>query len=187
MRLSILICSLPNRLKKFNVIQDITKQANEYNDVEVLYLGDNKIMSTGDKRNALINMSSGDYISFVDDDDKVSKDYVKLIREATKEGKHAISFNGYYFCNDALVGAVDYSVSNKKDHNKKVKNNRMIFYRIPNHICAISKALVKSVMFKSISIGEDSDFAKRIKPLIKTETKIEEYIYYYYDVPKKDH
>ena len=42
--------------------------------VQLLWLGDNKSMTVGAKRNKLLSIADGDWITFVDDDDVVNSD-----------------------------------------------------------------------------------------------------------------
>jgi glycosyltransferase involved in cell wall biosynthesis len=56
-------------------------------DVELIYSMDNKRRSVGAKRNDLLRMARGEYISFIDDDDEVSEAYVKTIHEAIVQAR----------------------------------------------------------------------------------------------------
>ena len=58
-------------------------------DVECLYLLDNKRRTVGAKRNALLDMARGEYVSFIDDDDMVAADYVKRIHDAINQARRA--------------------------------------------------------------------------------------------------
>lgn len=51
-------------------------------DVELIALLDNRRRPVGAKRNALLEMARGEYVSFIDDDDEVAADYVRRIRDA---------------------------------------------------------------------------------------------------------
>lgn len=79
MILSVLIPVVPSRVDIASDLFDrITAQAEGY-DVEVLMLLDNKKRSVGLKRDALVQISRGDYAAFVDDDDDVAENYIKSI------------------------------------------------------------------------------------------------------------
>jgi glycosyltransferase involved in cell wall biosynthesis len=47
--------------------------------VQIIYLGDDQEMSVGEKRNLLMSMAKGEYMCFVDDDDRVTHNYVEAI------------------------------------------------------------------------------------------------------------
>ncbi len=52
-------------------------------------------MPTGTKRNQLIEQTQSDYLTFIDDDDAVSSDYVSSILEAMQSNPDVITFNGF--------------------------------------------------------------------------------------------
>ena len=80
--LSILIPSLPERIHLLSsVLSDLHEQS-KGKPVEVLVLTDNRHRTTGQKRNQLIGLAQGRFISFVDDDDSVAADYVDQILES---------------------------------------------------------------------------------------------------------
>ena len=85
-KLSILIPSIPSRFKRFErLFERINDQASKSDMVvEVLGLFDNKKRSIGHKRDALVQMSNGEYVCFCDDDDDVSLDYVINLLEGIK-------------------------------------------------------------------------------------------------------
>ena len=56
-------------------------------------------------------------------------------------------------------------------------NNK--YYRTPNHISPIRTELCLRAGFPHITIGEDSEFSKRVLPLLKTEAKVDGNIYFY--------
>ena len=83
MKLSVLICTIPERKEKFDILLNKLQFLSINKDVEILC--DNRARGTvtiGQKRNDLINKSTGDYISFVDDDDDISNNYFDLILNA---------------------------------------------------------------------------------------------------------
>lgn len=79
-KLSILICSVhdhANQLKILvNSLYDQIFNLQNLQDVEVLYLIDNKEESVDVKRNKLIDMSRGESILFLEDDDRIGDDYI---------------------------------------------------------------------------------------------------------------
>jgi Glycosyl transferase family 2 len=91
---SILIAGIPER---YHVVHPLLLSLLEHQavarmpDVELLYLLDNRRRSVGAKRNALLGAATGEYVSFVDDDDQVANDYVqKIYREICKTRKLAV-------------------------------------------------------------------------------------------------
>jgi hypothetical protein len=53
------------------------------------------------------------------------------------------------------------------------------YERIPNHIMCYRKDVAMRVPYSDLRYGEDSDYAKRLLPLINTEYKINKTLYYY--------
>ena len=74
MKLSILVLGLTDRNTSYMLYQ-LHKQQTE--EVEILSLIDNKSYTVSEKRNILINLSHGDYVCFVDDDDMVEDNYIQ--------------------------------------------------------------------------------------------------------------
>ena len=167
MKLSILICTVDTRNAT-----ELIKQLSRH-DIELLWLGDNRQMSIGEKRNWLLSMAKGEYVVFIDDDDEVSDMYVDELLKGCESGADVVCFNVMY-C--PVVGepmpviySKDYEDTTEKDH----------YRRVPNHLMCFNRELALSVMFKEVNFGEDYDFAQRMKPLIKTEHRIKKVLYNY--------
>jgi len=100
MKLSILIRSLESRVESRNaLLTNLYQQiinGKYFTDVEVLVNVDNKQISSGEKANQLLLAAKGKYIAFIDDDDEVSVDYVRLVLEATEFDADCIATCGTY-------------------------------------------------------------------------------------------
>lgn len=87
---SILIAGIPER---YHTAQPLlyslleTQSVARMNDVELLYLLDNRKRSVGAKRNDLLRAARGEYLSFIDDDDMVAENYVSKIHTAIVEAR----------------------------------------------------------------------------------------------------
>jgi len=174
MKLSILICTVPSRVSDFlpKMINHLTKQATK--GVEIIYLGDNRQRSVGQKRNDLLALAQGDYVTFVDDDDEVTDDYVVEILNAIRGKADVINFNLMCSVNGGEYKKVYYDASFRRDRDHPDR-----YERIPNHIMCVKRELALSVGFPLINVREDSDYAKRLRPLLRTQTFIEKVLYYY--------
>ena len=110
MKLSILICTVPSRVDSYfpKLLKKLESQLNK--NVEVLWLGDDKKRSVGEKRNNLLSIANGEYVTFVDDDDDISDDYVKTILHYIVNGKgvDVINFNVMCSVNGGEYKRVDY-------------------------------------------------------------------------------
>lgn len=180
MILSILICSLWKRAADFARLLNVLDQQLT-NDVEILTEIDNGEITTGAKRNKLLEKAKGEYVVFIDDDDLVSETYIKDILEAAKDGNDAIVFKGWVTTNGTNKRYFELS----KDFGYVTLNG--IYYRYPNHIVPIKREIASQFKFPDIVHGEDYDWATQIHKsgLIKTETKIDKELYFYLYKSKK--
>lgn len=90
---SILIAAIPDRFASAHGLLHslLEKQAvMRIADIELCYFMENRRRSVGEKRNDLLRIAKGEYVSFIDDDDEVADDYVRRIyRTITKARKMA--------------------------------------------------------------------------------------------------
>jgi hypothetical protein len=180
MILSILICSLHKRSGSFRALVDeLHRQANQNKEVEILSFVDSGEISTGNKRNALVNMAQGVYVVHVDDDDEVASDYISSILEAAKQDTDAIVFNGI-MTTDGLNPKKWY-ISKDLPYKSEIRNGQEVYLRYPNHIVPIKRSIALQVPFGNKYREEDFDFATQLhkQNLIKTETKINKELYIY--------
>lgn len=178
-KLSILVCSVLNRRNTFlpQILEELNKQTHDKTDVEVICVVDNKTRMLGIKRNDLVNMAQGDYITFVDDDDKLSRNYVSELLKAIDENNSVdvINFIVNVSINDSEFKPCYYTVENKHDFNRDNS-----YHRLPNHIMCIKRQLCVDTPYKPILYGEDSAFSKELAPKIKKEFNINEVLYEYH-------
>ena len=146
------------------IFLDLERQA-KGKDVEVLVLIDNRKRSIGHKRNALVSIAQGDFVAFVDDDDRVASDYVDSLLAKIGDGTNAsqpdvivfdVWVSGYY----ERHGLSDRLCSYDLDHAHQTLTDR--YHRKPNHLMAWRTSLVKQEPFSDSSSGEDTDWAHRI-------------------------
>jgi glycosyltransferase involved in cell wall biosynthesis len=143
-------------------------------DFEVIVLTDNGEVSTGEKRNRLIRLSLGEYVSFIDDDDLVELTYIDDILSATLTGHDVICFDAIRYVDGVEDREVKYSANFQRDFHDK-----NYYYRLPNHLMAFRKSILPLNPFPNLFFGEDSQFAKDVKPLIKNEVQLRKVLYHY--------
>lgn len=97
----ILICTLPDRANKLRrLTSELDRQKVKFpGTVDYRIHPAGSSMTTGRKRNELVEQSMSDYFSFVDDDDMVSKDYIEKIMLATQKNPDVITFRGWMTTN----------------------------------------------------------------------------------------
>ena len=181
-RLSVLVCTLPSRMMSAMGLLHRLEAWSRNKPVELIYLGDNKSMSVGQKRNWLLMMASGDYICFVDDDDKVMPNYVSGILKAAESDADCIVFDVEISENGGPYKRVVYDKDFTQDRNFDDR-----YERLPNHLMPVKRELALQAKFQNISSGEDFAYARGLHCLIKTQTRINETLYYYvYDAKNSE-
>lgn len=176
-KLSILICTVPSRSTVLQAILNDLEQQISLLPVEIIYLGDNFAMTVGEKRNRLLEMAKGSYVSFVDDDDVISPEYVKKILEGAQSNPSVILFKGKEYFNGQHTFDFDFSKNNPvnwKERDKKLHHLQ------PNHLCAWKRELALREKFLSQNLREDHEWASRMVKHIQSEYFIDEYLYFYY-------
>lgn len=173
--LSILICSLHNRLHLlYKLCNEINAQS-IHQSVQFLYLGDNKSMSVGAKRNKLIDIADGRYITFIDDDDMIRPEYIKSILEAIKLSPEVITFYVEKWFNENKDRPQRFSKTYGRNHREPDKSfNNML----PNHLCVWRRDVVKE-RFPDKNLGEDHIFADLMTQHYTVEHHLNKYLYTY--------
>ncbi len=187
MTLSILIPTTPDRKNYLDRLLDALKiqiVGTEYlGRVEILEEIDNYENSVGTKRNKLLSRSVGDYVCFIDDDDRVSEKYISLLFVGIHKGVDCCSLKGIITENGLNPLIFEHSIKyNEYKTNENTTPSQPVKYeRYPNHLNCIKASIAKQFRFPEINHGEDTDWARQIHKsgLIKTEHYIPEIIYYY--------
>lgn len=173
--LTILICTLPNRLTQLHSLFTSIYHQSINHSVEILFLGDNKSMSVGEKRNKLLSISSGKYVTFVDDDDAVSNDYVSCIMDAIKQTPEVICFQVDKLFNGQKDRIQKFSKSYGRNHRSPDKKYNLM---LPNHLCVWRKDIIKE-QFPLINLGEDWRWAEKMVYHYENEHQIDKILYTY--------
>jgi cellulose synthase/poly-beta-1,6-N-acetylglucosamine synthase-like glycosyltransferase len=185
MILSILIPTLTKRRDQLNqLIVNLQNQISGTNSqglVEILINEDQGQKNTGLKRNELKKIAKGDYIIYLDDDDEPAQIYISELLKAAEHKKDCIVFNGYVTTNGKD------RVNFKLRLGEKYEARDGLYYRYPNHITAMKRELVKDVDFPLKTVGEDYEYATKIRDLglLKSQYVIEKDLYHYKFLTKK--
>lgn len=186
MKLSILVCSTQNRYNTFlpKILKQLFDQCDAlplhlHCEVEVITVIDNKCRMLGTKRNDMLHMAQGEYVVFVDDDDRVSDDYVSTLVEAANVGSDIIVFQVSVSINGNEPKICYYNHKYTEDYNQSLGKVVIAYHRLPNHIMAVKKPLALATQFKPILRGEDADYSKRLLPLLNTQHTIDKVLYHY--------
>lgn len=192
---SILICSLESRKDDFlpKILHQLHGQLGHFTEVteqnstttlrcqtftnfpvEIIIATDNKKITVGAKRNLLTSIAAGTYISFIDDDDVISPNYVSAILEKLKESPDVIVFDALRYEN----GSVDRQVKYGKEYHRD-KTVGKFHFRLPNHLMVWKRDVARRVTFKEINFGEDSHWARAMAGHIRRQARISDVLYFY--------
>ncbi len=179
MKLSILILTIDSRVRDnfLKLIECLNKQIGNSNEVEILALYDNKKRSVGEKRNNLISIANGEYLSFIDDDDWVSDSYISsIIKEIDKlEKPDCIVF-------DTDTEMVDFGIRQHAKFGIEFdywrSTDRTQRRCKPSHLNVWKTEFAKKYKYQHISFGEDTEWCERVWRDIKKQSRIEKTLLY---------
>jgi len=180
--LSVLVLSIPSRLEKYLIptYNRLLQQIGNETCVEVLTLVDNKSMSIGEKRQALLESARGKWIAFLDDDDAVSEDYIStLIETLQNKSADVITFEQHCTVNGKEF-KVDFRMGNPHERLKTNPDGSLgDIKRPPYHMCVWAAKIAKNIPFQAISYGEDIEWCSRMYPFVTSETHLDKVLHYY--------
>jgi len=173
-RWSILVCGIPGR-NPHTLLSQLEHQRErlpEPEAVEVLYLYDTRHRSTGMKRNALLELSQGFFISFVDDDDRIAPNYVGDIYQAivTHPDVDLVTF---------LIAMQYYDTVGQLFEFPARLDYRLRGGLNPIHTAVWRRSLAVQATFPDTSRLEDEAWASAVRPLARTTHHIDRELYFY--------
>jgi glycosyltransferase involved in cell wall biosynthesis len=180
MMLSILIPSLHARAEKLSSLLGTLRMQIENNfaeeKVEIIIDVDRGERNVGAKRNSLLASANGDYLCFVDDDDRVSPQYISLLLNAIQSEPDCCSLNGLLTTNGKDEQLFRHSI-----HYNGWYTRGGILYRYTNHLNCVRSEIAKKMTFPQTNFGEDKHYSNQLmrSRLLKRERKIEPILYYY--------
>lgn len=149
----------------------------KFKDVEIISAIDDRIITTGEKRNLLLSLASNSHVSQIDEDDYVYPYYVEKALEAIQTNPDCVATNGSITTNGD--NEIEWRLSKGYQNETIHENGRNIYLRTTNHISIVKRELALQAGFPDICNGEDKEFSIRLNPLLVTETKINEPMYLY--------
>lgn len=184
MMLSILIPTTIDRREQFvKLKEEFTRQVLEggfMDSVEIKFFEDNKEISVGLKRNELYKSAKHKYSLQWDSDDWPHPQAIELILEASQKGADCITYKEHCTM-DGEVKFSNFSLQyNDWDgEGSNILSDGFHFQRTPFFKTPILTSICQQVGVADMRYAEDHDFAKRVKPFLKTEVHIDEFIYLY--------
>ncbi len=183
---SILICTLEERKATFKrIYSKLKKQISKNNlkdKIEILAFSDDRQNSVGYKRNALLKASKGKYVSYVDDDDDVHENYIKMIYDKLTKNPDCVSLKGIITTDGENPKYFIHSLAYKEWFEKD-----NVYYRPPNHLNPVRRSIALKVGFPEVYVGEDHSYSMGLvrSKLLKHEEIIDEPYYFYIFKSKK--
>ena len=178
--LSILIPTVIGREKTFNILfETIRYQSNKYrinqNDIEVIVEKDNKETPIGRKRDNLYKRANGVYSVQWDDDDFMANDAIDKIMLGCLEKPDCVTYEEY-----VNIDGEEFRSNHSLKYDDWCNNfDGYDFCRTPFFKSVIRTDIAQSIPVPSNRWGEDIEWAKLLKPHLKTEVHIPEQIYKY--------
>jgi glycosyltransferase involved in cell wall biosynthesis len=192
-KFSILISTIPRRLNNFFpcLTSKLMTQIEDRPDVEILGFFDNKKRTVGQKRNELLRMAQGEYLTFIDDDDDIADDYISSIMETLTAHPEADCV--VFDCICTINGDVHsqtyskYSIQYEYNQTPTISPNPLNpswtignqWTGKPAHTMVYKSTIAKNHIYANQNYGEDVDWVVRACKEIKNEIRIDKILYFY--------
>jgi len=189
MRLSILIPTLPQRKKMFNILhKNLMAQIDfvhtthpSLGQVEILFDSSKKFLkgglSVGAKRDALKCRATGDYLVFVDDDDIVAPNYLESVLRLSESNPDIITFRSLYK-SSTYWGIVDMNLNHSENEQM---NDTTIVKRQPFHVCPIRTTIAQQHSFPDINNAEDWGWMVKVLSNCQKQAHSDQILHQYND------
>lgn len=147
------------------------------NDTEVIIFRDNKEISVGKKRQLLLEAATGEYVTFIDDDDMVPAYYVSEIMTAIENEPDTIGF----FIDCDMQGEYKKAVASLRYKEWGENIDGYNYVRSPYQKTPIRREIALKIGYMDKRYAEDACYSERLMKsgLLKTEHFINLVMYYY--------
>lgn len=179
--LSLLICHKPDRadylMRLWTAIQ--VYSGDRFEDIEIL-IDDDMSITTGAKRNKLLQKASGKYVAFIDDDDLITEHYFLGVFAGIESNSDCCSLKGIITDDGLNPRTFEHSITHDR-YETVQRGGKEYYLRFPNHLNCIKASIAKNFTFPDQTISEDTIWATEMHQsgLLKTEWWIEQVIYLY--------
>lgn len=161
-KLTILTPTLNSRFETLKRLYDELYYQIQSKPVQVLWLGDNKSMSVGEKRNILKSIAKGEWTCYIDDDDFIADNYIETILKAIDENsdKKVICFRGKQTTDGVDDAPFRYDVNFGRNFKKEIDGEKWKVM-IPDHLCVWKRDTITED-FPLKNLSEDHIWAKQM-------------------------
>ena len=158
MNLTILIATVPSRRRSFypDLLDSIHKQVDGRDDVEIIGLYDNRKRVVGEKRNELLKLAQGKFLTFIDDDDRIADDYIESVMNCINENPDADCI--VFDCIITIDGDIYNSTYSKYSIHYEYNHDPVQWRGKPAHTM-----VYKSSIAKKIGITVQGEYAIKIR------------------------
>jgi hypothetical protein len=183
MLLTVMIPAVLDRLDSL-LLKELSRQATllPHREVEILALYDNRRRSTGLKRQALLDVAYGNFVTCLDDDDGVAPDYLECVLDAINENPDVdvIVFNSSSSLNGEPPFTVITGIEFENEQCRKDASGKWVnIHRKPWHWCVWNARLAHAATFPDGYIDDDWYWLRQMIPLVKTQHRIDKTLHYY--------
>lgn len=189
--LAILICHTPDRYDFMKRLSDILDpQLQKHKNNVICISDDSRYKSKGQKRNDLVERAvnaGAKYFCFVDDDDRLSNNYLELLITGIHKGTDCCSLKGIITEDGLNPQTFEHSIK-YKEYKTNPEGSTIRYERFPNHLNCVKTSIAAQFKFPlgrhefgDANFGEDTAWATALfkSGLLKSEHYIEQVIYYY--------
>ena len=181
-KLSVLIATLASRSNNLkSLLEELTHQI-QTKPVQIIWMGDNKSITIGEKRNNLLSLAKGEFVSFIDDDDSIADNYISTLLKAIQDNpqKTVICFRGTQNTDGHQDLPFQYDVNFGRNFKKAIDGHRWKVM-LPDHLCCWNRGKLIPGPFPNKRLGEDHDFARKMAFTYTEEDQVllEETLYHY--------
>lgn len=177
MKLSMLIPTIPGREQFLaRLLNQIHRQTFPYIKEFHTVVDDTVGISIGVKRNNLMAKANGEYLCFIDDDDRIADNYLRLVMAGIATNPDCCSLNGIITTDGKDPKPFKHSIEYRSMYERDG-----VYYRPPNHINTVRSSIAKQMVFPDWQRSEDSNYCFQLRDsgLLKVEHKIDEVLYFY--------
>jgi hypothetical protein len=172
-------------IDEFQVLIPTVPQRREFLDLLLAELGrqgvsvlvDERVgLPVGQKRNDLLGRATGRYVTFIDDDDWVSHDYVEVISDAIVHNRRDLDVLLY----DSLV-TVESELPRPSFYSFEQGSTDLpdCYIRLPNHLMVWRREVASKEAFPAINRGEDANWAGRMGAHVGRWARVHAFLYFY--------
>ena len=158
-------------------MKDLINQIKPYSDIELIAFFDNKKRSIGKKRDEMLNLANGEYLVYIDDDDRLSPDYIKEIMTCLYNNPttDCVVFDCICTVNSGPGKLCKYGVEFEYGDILGGREWR----GKPAHTMVYKSSIAKKHRFSNVNNGEDIEWVRRACVDIIVQTRIDKVLYHY--------